>query len=294
MILGGVKGRMPTAVEKKHYPHAGLLLPGVIWLVVVMCLPTLYLLVLSFREFRPGEGIMNVLSFENYRRILTDWFYIGIFLSTLKIGLMVTVVSAVVAYPVAIYVSRLSPLAKSIVSTIVLAPLLVSAVIRTFGWMILLSGSTQNRFFSLLGLQIAPFKILYTEIGVVIGLASVLLPFMIISLEAAISNIRASIYDAARSLGASSLRIFATITLPLSAPGLRSGAVLVFTLAASSFVTPSLMGGPTVKVTSVEIYRQSMVLANWPAGAAFAFVMLVMIVASIALFFLTLGRFGRQ
>jgi putative spermidine/putrescine transport system permease protein len=106
----------------------------------------------------------------------------------------------------------------------------------------------------------------------------VLLPFMILALDAALLNIDRQLYDAARNLGASAVRIFLQVTLPLSLPGIVSGSVLVFTLAISAFVTPALIGGPRIPVMSTLIYQQGIALLNWPFGAAISFIMLLTLI----------------
>jgi putative spermidine/putrescine transport system permease protein len=173
------------------------------------------------------------------------------------------------------------------VYVLVLLPLLTSAVVRTFGWMILLANNgIINRSMMDLGLTDSPTRLMYGMPGVVIALVEVLLPFMILALDAALINIPPSLYEAARNLGAGRMRVFVSVTLPLALPGIVSGSVLVFTLAVSAFVTPSLIGGPRVPVMSTLIYQQGMSLLNWPFGAAIGFTMLATI---LTLFMLTSG-----
>ena len=126
---------------------------------------------------------------------------------------------------------------------------------------------------------------MYNELGIVVALAEVLLPFMVLALDAALLNIDRQLYDAARNLGAGAVRIFFEITLPLSMPGVISGSVLVFTLAISAYVTPALIGGPRVPVMSTTIYQQGIALLNWPFGAAIAFVLLVTLIVLLAVVF---------
>ena len=143
-----------------------------------------------------------------------------------------------------------------------------------------------NRSMMDLGFTDSPTRLMYGMLGVVIALVEVLLPFMILALDAALINIPPSLYEAARNLGAGRVRIFVSVTLPLALPGMLSGSVLVFTLSVSAFVTPSLIGGPRVPVMSTLIYQQGMSLLNWPFGAAIGFTMLATI---LALFMLTSG-----
>ena len=135
---------------------------------------------------------------------------------------------------------------------------------------------------------------MYRLTGIVIALTQVLLPFMVLALDAALLNIDRQLYDAARNLGAGAVRIFLQVTLPLSLPGIVSGSVLVFTLAISAFVTPALVGGPRVPVMATLIYQQGIALLNWPFGAAISFVMLLVLLLLLAVAFALTGRSRRR
>jgi len=161
--------------------------------------------------------------------------------------------------------------------------LLTSAVVRTFGWMILLANNgIFNKSLINVGIINSPIRLMYNELGIIIALAEVLLPFMILALDAALLNIDKQLYDAARNLGAGAVRIFWQVTLPLSMPGIISGSILVFSLAISAYVTPALIGGPRVPVMSTTIYQQGIALLNWPFGAAIAFILLAALVLLLA------------
>ena len=279
---------MTAAPRAQAGGKAGLLvLPNLLWLLLFMAGPLLMMLAISFRGYQPGVGILDTLGFGNYLTFVTDPFYLSILLRTLAMGLEVTAICLLLGFPFAYGLSRLRGTPRALVYVLVLLPLLTSAVVRTFGWMILLGNNGFiNRTLMDLGLTDAPVRLMYGTNGVVIALAEVLLPFMILALDAALINIPPSLYEAARNLGAGRARVFAKVTLPLSLPGILSGSVLVFTLAVSAFVTPSLIGGPRVPVMSTLIYQQGMSLLNWPFGAAIGFVMLATI---LALFLLTSG-----
>ena len=203
---------------------------------------------------------------------------------SLVIAAAVTVLCIVLAFPLAYWLSRLRGVARAILYLAVLIPLLTSAVVRTFGWMILLANNGfLNKSLIALGVTDTPIRMMYNEIGIIIALAEVLLPFMVLALDAALLNIDKQLYDAARNLGAGAVRIFWQVTLPLSMPGVVSGSVLVFSLAISAYVTPALIGGPRVPVMSTTIYQQGIALLNWPAGAAIAFILLSTLIALLAL-----------
>jgi len=245
--------------------------------------PLALLFVISFYGFVPGRGIVETWRTDNYGRFLFDPAYRDVLFTTLTLGAVVTLVCIVLAYPLAYTLSCTRGWLRSLLYFLVLAPLLTSAVIRTFGWMILLSNNGYiNKTLIALGIIEAPFRLMYTVTGVVIALAEVLLPFMILALDTAFLNINPSIYEAARNLGAKAGRVFFQITLPLTLPGMISGAVLVFTLAISAFVTPNLIGGPRVRTMPGIVYQQSVVLADWPFGAAIGFIMLATMLVLLA------------
>jgi putative spermidine/putrescine transport system permease protein len=254
--------------------------------------PLLTLLAISFHGYQPGVGILDTWEFGNYRRFVTDPYYLAILLRTVAMGFEVTACCLLLGFPFAYALSRLRGTRRAMVYVLVLLPLLTSVVVRTFGWMILLANNGFiNRSMMDLGLTDSPTRLMYGMPGVVIALVEVLLPFMILALDAALINIPASLYEAARNLGAGRMRVFVSVTLPLALPGIVSGSVLVFTLAVSAFVTPSLIGGPRVPVMSTLIYQQGMSLLNWPFGAAIGFTMLATI---LTLFMLTSGVTRRE
>ena len=149
-----------------------------------------------------------------------------------------------------------------------------------------------NRCLIGMGLVTNPVKFMYTSTAIVIALTEVLLPFMVFSLEAILHNIDRSLYEAARNLGSNTLKVFFTITLPLSVPGIAAGSILVFSLAISAFVTPSLMGGPPNPVMATVIYDQALNLINWPFGGAISFTLLL-IITIILYVYVKLLRLGK-
>lgn len=271
-----------------------LLTPNLLWLLFFMAGPLSLLFVISLYGFAPGRGLIETVRIDNYTRFILEPAYRDVLLNSLSLGVQVTLLCIVLAYPLAYTLSRTRGWTRSLLYFLVLLPLLTSAVIRTFGWMVLLSNNGFiNRTLMDLGLIEAPIRMMYSMTGVVVALAEVLLPFMVLALDAAFLTINPAIYEAAQNLGARSVRIFLRITLPLTLPGVVSGAVLVFTLAISAFVTPSLVGGPRVKVMPGTIYQQSVVLSDWPFGAAIGFVMLFTILALLVCASAVGQRFAR-
>jgi putative spermidine/putrescine transport system permease protein len=169
-------------------------------------------------------------------------------------------------------------------------PLMVSAVIRTFGWLVILGrNGLVNGAISALGLDRLP--LLYNETAVVIGLANVFVPFMVLPLMASIERINPALEEAARNLGASWLATFQRVILPLSRPGLISGCLLVYSAAISAFVVPMLMGGARVRVIGRQIYDQLLISYQWPNASAIA---TLLVIATTCLAFLVLALTRRS
>lgn len=281
--------------EKIDWAPYFLILPNFVWLLLFMAGALLLLGITSFRGYEPGgRGIIETWELTHYVAFLSDPFFLNVLWRSLVISAQVTLVCLVLGFPLAYWLSQLRGTARAVLYLAVLIPLLTSAVVRTFGWMILLSNNGfLNKSLINLGILSSPLRLMYNELGIVIALAEVLLPFMVLALDAALLNIDKQLYDAARNLGAGAVRIFWQVTLPLSMPGVISGSVLVFSLAISAYVTPALIGGPRVPVMSTTIYQQGIALLNWPFGAAIAFVLLMTLVLLLAALSWAATRFMR-
>ena len=271
--------------ERLNWAPYLLIAPNFIWLLLFMAGALFVLGVMSLRGYEPGgRGILDTWELTHYTAFLSDPFFLNVLWRSLVISAAVTLVCIVLAFPLAYWLSRLRGTARAILYLAVLIPLLTSAVVRTFGWMILLANNGfLNKSLIAIGITDSPIRMMYNEVGIIIALAEVLLPFMVLALDAALLNIDRQLYDAARNLGAGAVRIFWQVTLPLSMPGVVSGSVLVFSLAISAYVTPALIGGPRVPVMSTTIYQQGIALLNWPFGAAIAFILLATLIVLLTL-----------
>jgi putative spermidine/putrescine transport system permease protein len=276
---GGEVPPQARRIRRDWSPYL-LVAPNLLWIGLFMAGALVVLGIMSFRGYEPGgRGILKTWELTSYAAFLGDPFYLDILWRSLGMAAQVTIWCLILGFPLAYALSRLRGWARAALYFTVLMPLLTGAVVRTFGWMILLANNGfLNKSLVALGLTDAPLPMMYRMTGIVIALVEVLLPFMILALDAALLNIDRQLYDAARNLGAGAVRIFLQVTLPLSMPGIVSGSVLVFTLAISAFVTPALIGGPRIPVMSTLIYQQGIALLNWPFGAAISFVMLLTLI----------------
>jgi putative spermidine/putrescine transport system permease protein len=171
-----------------------------------------------------------------------------------------------------------------------IAPLLTSAVVRTYGWIALLSNDGPIiRSIKALGVENPP-RLLFNTTGVMIGLTEILMPYMILALLAGFGRLDPRFEEAARSLGATPAQTFRRIILPLTLPGIALGWLLCFVLAISSFVTPKLMGGGRVFLLATEIYDQAIVTLNWPVAATLSILVLILFGISLAVYTRLLKR----
>ncbi len=266
-------------------PGLLLLLPILLFICGFFVVPMLYILYLSFISTDDINGAAAVYSLQNYTQFFTDSYYLTSLWLTVKISLYTVIVCLILAYPVALTMAKSSPRIRGYIALLIASPLLVSIVVRNFGWyLLLLPNGTINQLLTSLGIIDTPLKLLFSEVGVVIGLSNAYLPFMILAIATSLYNIDPSLDKAGAILGASPIRSFLSITLPLSLPGIVSGCVLVFSLSMSAYVTPALMGGANVPVMPVVAYDQINNLLRWTFGSAISYVLLATTLLTVFVF----------
>jgi putative spermidine/putrescine transport system permease protein len=259
-----------------------LVAPAVVLYVLLFVVPFGNLILSSFYDYSRLTGVIKVLTVKNYVRFWTDAFYLDILVRTFRVSFIATFATLLVGFPVAIYMTSASARIRALVTLLILSPLLVSVVVRSFGWLIILGpdGLVQSL---LRPLGIGDATVMFTEAAVVIGLVNVFLPYMVLSIVASLQAIDPAVPRAAQSLGATRAQVFRRITLPLSMPGVVAGSLIVFCLGSSAFVTPALLGGAEIKVLATLVYQQMMILQNWPFAAAISLGLLVIVLAIVAL-----------
>lgn len=260
---------------------APLLLTGPALLVFLglVIIPLGMTVLLSFYDWGQYKGIVPEFTLKNWIEVFTDSYFFEIFMRTFRIAILVTLAAIIIGVPEAYILNRMSPAWRSAFLLAIIGPLLVSVVARTLGWALLL-GSTGlvNQGLIALGLIKTPLEFMFTETGVVIALIHVLIPFMILAVWASLQRLDPQIENAALSLGAGRVTIWRRVILPQIVPGILSGSIIVFALAASAFASPAIIGGRRLKVASTLAYDEFLNTLNWPLGAAVATLLLVALV----------------
>ena len=275
---------MPPAAARVRRPLTPYWLsaPAVLVLVVLLAVPLLMTFALSLNTYSATAGIVPGRSAANYAAVLGDPYFGGIFLRTFRMALVTTLACALIGTPEAWVLLRLSPRWRGPSLLVVLGPLLISVVVRTLGWTILLGrDGLINQALTGSGLLARPLNLLFTEAGVEIALVHVMVPFMVIAVWTSLQRLDLRTEQAAASLGASALTTFRRVVLPQAIPGILSGSVIVFSLSASAFATPALIGGRRLKVVATTIYDEFLVTLDWPQGAAIACLLVVAVVVIV-------------
>ncbi|MBV6305040.1 ABC transporter permease [Candidimonas humi] len=249
-----------------------LLAPLFLFLVVFFLGP----LFINFQQsIRAPDGAS--LTGAYYLKIFSDSYYLVVLLQTVLLGLVVVAVCIIAGYPMAYVVARSRGRARTLLVFVLVAPLLVSVVVRSFGWMVILGSdgmiNSMLKFFGLPGI-----KLMYTWTGITIALVHVLLPFMVLAIASTIETLDSSMEEAAQVLGARRLQVFRYVLLPLSLEGIITGSILTFTLTVGSFVTVMLLGNNATMVLPLLIYQRLTVASDWPTAAALGIVLLLVVV----------------
>lgn len=250
--------------------------PALVVYATFLVVPMALVFLISFFDFQFYGGIQATFTWKNYIEIFSDSYYYEIYARTFGVAAAVTIACLVLGTAEAYVLSRMANPWKGLFLMVVLGPLLISVVVRTLGWA-LLFGSTGliNKALMGIGLISTPIDLMYSNLGVGIALTHVLVPFMVISVWASLQRINPATEAAALSLGASQFTVIRRVIVPQVMPGILSGAIMVFAMAASSFATPAIIGGRRLKNVATAAYDEFLNTLNWPLGAALAVVLLV-------------------
>ena len=246
-----------------------LMLPGLLWLGLLMVVPCLLIFVLIFFERGIYGGIdWQAPTLENVTRVF-DPLYLSIFLDSAIIAGTATLIALLIGYPAAFAIARAPASRQTAMLFLAILPFWTNYLIRTYAWIVLLNpAGLINNLLIGLGLRSESMTLLYTKPAVVLGLVYSYTPFVILAIYSALQRLDPSYAEASRDLGAGAFQTFLRITLPLTAPGVAAGAVFVFVLSIGNFVTPDLLGGGKFQMVGNLIYDQFLSARDWPFGAA--------------------------
>lgn len=258
-------------------------IPPLVILVLFFVVPLAYLLFISFMTNSSTNLFDLTPTLANYTELFTDSFYMLIIRRTLLSTAAVLALCFLLGYPVAFYLSRIPARRRLLMLMVLMVPLMISNVVRAYGWMAILSrqGLVSTSLVKA-GVIERPMQFLYSFEAITLGLLTILLPFMIISLTNSLTTIDKSYVEASESLGAGPWRTFFKVTLPLSAPGIASGLMLVTFLTLSAYVAIALLGGPRYKLL-VSLVFDSVTTFRWPRAAALSFALLFIALVIAAL-----------
>lgn len=262
--------------------------PAVVYLGLVYAAPIAFLL---GRSFIGSDG----LTLQPYVSFFADDFNWRVIGNTLRIALMVTLLSLLIGYPVAFALARAKGLAQVVLLAAIILPLSVGVVVKAFAWQIVLKrDGVVSQLLLSTGIWSEPQRLLFTETGLVLGAANVFLPFMILPIYAVVKQLDPRLGEAAATLGASPLYRFSRVTLPLTMPGIVSGIAFVFSLSISMFVIPSLLIGDRFQTLATLTGRSFLLMRNEQLGSTTAVVLLVLAVSVVVGSTWLARRLGRQ
>jgi len=262
--------------NQKRWALFFFLAPVALWLFLLIVLPHIDLLIMSFR-YEDFDGHVTW-SFKNYLNFFKEPIYWLTFVRTAIYSILVTFLTFVIALPVAFYITKVvKPKYQGFLLVLLLLPFWVSELVRVYGWMILLRESgVINHFLLKLGMLEQPIEMLYRDATMILGLVYTSMLFMVVPITSVLDSLDNSLIEAAYDLGANMWSILFKIIIPHATPGIVSGAIVVFMLTLGNYLTPNLMGGKNSLWFTEQIYNQFIASFNWNQGSAFGFLLLVL------------------
>jgi spermidine/putrescine transport system permease protein len=292
-----------TFRERRSLRIAGLMGPGAFWLAVFFLIPLLIMAVISFMSRDQFGFPAPPFTLQNYWDIvkdirlnpsisleggltvrLFDGLYLELFWRSIWLALISTIITLLIAFPVALFMSRLSRRYRNLALFLVMIPFWTNFLVRTYALQFMLRGNGPiNTLLRTLGLE--PLDLLFTPTAVMVGLVYGNLPFMILPLYTSLEKFDWTMIEAANDLGANTLRAFQRVMLPLISPGLVAGSILTFVPAIGSYITVELMGGGRTNMIGYAIAQQFSASVNWPFGSAMSLLMMIIVTIAAVLYF---------
>lgn len=271
-----------------------LILPAVAFIGVLLFWPFFTIVKYSLYTHTPSHVYVPRLTLDNYRA-LGDRFYLEVLWRTTWYSVVTSGICFILGYPLAYLIARARPRLKTLLIFLIILPLLIGAVVRTYGWIVMFSQQGPVVRTMLLLHVGGPFpRIIGTNTAVIIGLVDALLPFMVLPLISAVNKIPRALEDASATLGARPVQTFLHVLLPLSARGLASGGLMVFLLSMGALVTPIYLGGVSHQTVATLIWSDMLTTLNWPMGAALAVLLMATIAVLALLYLLLIERLGKH
>lgn len=275
---------------KKSFGLWALLFPAGFWLVFFFLVPLGIVLVYSFVLRGVYGGVEWTGTLENYARAL-DPLYAKILWRSLVIALFTTIFCLLCGYPLAYFIAFAPARWKNLLLILLIIPFWTNFLIRTYSWIVILQEEGLiNSLLLSMGIIRQPLNLLYTMKSIMIGMVYGYLPFMVLPLYSSLEKLQPSLLEASMDLGANRLRTFLHVTLPLTAPGIAAGVMLVFIPTIGEFVIPDLLGGAKTVLVGNVITNQFLTARDWPFGAAITFILVVFVLVGLGLSFKFIGN----
>ncbi len=261
--------------NKNNFFKVLLLFPILIYSFTLILLPIIYIFFLSFCKNDSYGGIIYQFTLSNYLEIFSVT-YLKIFFKSSFIALITTVICICISYPFALILRERSEATRNLMTKFVMIPFLTNSLIRTYGWITLLrKNGVINSGLITFGIIKQPLNLMYNNFGIIVGMSYTLLPFMILPVCSSVFKIDNSLIEAARDLGASSIKIFFHIIVPETISGVFNGALMVFIPAIGYFFISDILGGGKVMIIGNLIKNQFLTARNWPFGSAISIFLIV-------------------
>ena len=264
--------------------------PVIIYSILLIFLPLIYIFVISFFNSDGYGGMIKTITLQNYIQLF-DLVYIKIFIQSIFIALIVTFICILITYPFVLAISHKSKITQKVLMTLVMIPFLTNSLIRMYGWIVLLRKSgVINNLLLKMSLIDNPLELMYNNFGIIVGMVYTLLPFMILPLYNSVSTIDKSLLEASSDLGASKIKTFFKIILPQTKSALFNGSLMVFTPALGYFFIVDVLGGGKIMILGNLIRNQFLTARNWPFGAAISVFLLTITLIIILIYRKTGGK----
>lgn len=261
---------------RKHITASAMLTPSLFLVVLVLIMPLGLLARYSLNAFVPGQFMVDAFTARNYLQSFTDPYYRQILLLTVLMSVGVTVACLVLGFPMARFLARTNSRYKSLLMLAIIMPLFVGNAVRAAGWMVAFGQEgLVNRILLFSGLTHAPIQMMYTTSAVFVGIVSINLSFVVLTLQSVLEGLNPSIEEASLSLGANRFDTWRLVVIPMAMPGIAAASILCLILTMNAYATPVLLGGPNFMMMAPAVADQVLLQSNWPMGAALSFVLIL-------------------